>query len=160
MWHPAMFAAWVIQPMTTMIRKCRALIAASLLTAVIMSFPVATTSQAMIQRDQARVVSTKICPIDWRQSTWHVKQLIRCAASHHGVSAETALYVAWRESRYRPSAYNAGGEAAGIYQHLLRYWPERAADFGFKDWSVFNARANIMVTMRMVREYGWDPWAL
>ena len=146
--------------MTTVIRKCRVLIAASLLTAVIMSFPIATTSEAMVQRDQQRVVSTKICPIDWRQSTWHVKQLIRCAAAHHGVNASTALYVAWRESRYRPSAYNAAGGAAGIYQHLLKYWPDRAADYGFRDWSPFNARANIMVTMRMVRLYGWDPWGL
>ena len=39
MWQPATFAAWVIQPMTTMIRKSRALVAASILTAVIMSFP-------------------------------------------------------------------------------------------------------------------------
>ena len=155
-----MFAAWVIQPMTTMIRNCRVLIAASLLTAVIMSFPQATRSEAMVQRDQTRIVSTKICPIDWRQSSWHVKQLIRCAASHHDVSTETALYVAWRESRYRPSAYNAAGGAAGIYQHLIKYWPDRAAEYGFKDRSVFNARANIMVTMRMVKVYGWDPWAL
>ena len=146
--------------MTTMIRKCRTIIAASILTAVIMSFPAATTSQAMIQRDARRAVTTKICPIDWRKSTWHVKQLIRCAASHHGVSTRTALYVAWRESRYRPSAYNAAGGAAGIYQHLLKYWPERAADYGFKNWSPFNARANIMVTMRMVRQYGWSPWSL
>jgi hypothetical protein len=160
MWQPATFAAWVIQPMTTMIRKCRVLIAASLLTAVIMSFPVTTTSEATVQRDQLHVVSTRICPIDWRQSAWHVKQLIRCAASHHGVSVDTALYVAWRESRYRPSAYNAAGEAAGIYQHLLKYWPDRAADYGFEEWSVFNARANIMVTMRMVEEYGWAPWGM
>jgi hypothetical protein len=147
--------------MTTMIRKCRTLIAASLLTAVIMSFPTATTSQAVIQRDESRLaVTTKICPIDWRKSTWHVKQLIRCAASHHGVSTSTALYVAWRESRYRPSAYNAYGGAAGIYQHLVKYWPDRAADYGFRNWSPFNARANIMVTMRMVRQYGWDPWSL
>lgn len=158
MWQPATFAVWVIQPMTTMIRKCRVLIAASLLTAVIMSFPVTTPSQAMVQRDQLRVVSTKICPIDWRQSAWHVKQLIRCAAAHHGVSVDTALYVAWRESRYRPSAYNAAGGAAGIYQHLLKYWPERAEDFGFRDWPAFNGRANIIVTMQMVRRYGWAPW--
>jgi hypothetical protein len=154
-----MFAAWVIEPMTTMIRKSRGLVAASILTAVIMSFP-DVTSEAMVQHDQARVVSKKICPIDWRQSSWHVKQLIRCAASHHGVSTEKALYVAWRESRYRPSAYNAAGGAAGIYQHLLKYWPDRAEDFGFSDRSVFDARANIMVTMRMVKQYGWDPWAL
>jgi hypothetical protein len=153
-----MFAAWVILPMTTMIRKCRAVITASLLTAVIMSFPTATTSEAMIQRDARRVVFTEICPIDWRKSTQHLKRLIRCAAEHHGVSEETALYIAWRESRYRPSAYNGVGEAAGIYQHLLKYWPDRAEDYGFTEWSPFNARANIMVTMRMVRDYGWDPW--
>ena len=142
--------------MTTMIRKCRTLVAASLLTAVLMSFPTATTAGAMVQRDTN--VSTRICPIDWRQSTWHLKQLIKCAASHHGVSREKALYVAWRESRYRPSAYNPHGPAAGIYQHLLKYWPERAEDFGFEDWSPYNARANIIVTMRMVRRYGWSPW--
>ena len=144
--------------MTTMIRKGRGLVAASLLTAVIMSFPTSTTSQAMVQRDAVRPVSTKICPIDWRKSAWHVKRLIRCAASHFGVDGSKALYVAWRESRYRPSAYNDGGGAAGIYQHLLRYWPDRARDYGFADRSAFDARVNIFVTMRMVREYGWDPW--
>jgi hypothetical protein len=143
--------------MTTMIRKCRGLVAVSLLTAVIMSFPL-TTSEAMVQRDVIRAPSSRICPIDWRQSTWHVKQLIRCAASHFGVGERRALYIAWRESRFRPSAYNTAGEAAGIYQHLLRYWPRRAEDYGFHNWSVFNARANIIVTMRMVNQYGWDPW--
>jgi len=140
-----------------MIRKSRAIIAASILTAVIMSFP-ATTSEAMVQREAIRAVSSRICPIDWRQSAWHVKQLIRCAASYHGVSERKALYIAWRESRYRPNAYNAGGNAAGIYQHLLKYWPARAEDFGFRDWSAFNARANIFVTMRMVKRYSWEPW--
>ena len=144
--------------MTTMIRKCRVLIAVSILTAVIMSFPIATTSEAMVERGATRHLSLRICPIDWRQSPWHVKRLIRCVAAHYGVSERKALYVAWRESRYRPSAYNNYGGAAGIYQHLLKYWPHRAADFGFRDWSVFNARANIFVTMRMVMRYGWDPW--
>ena len=142
-----------------MIRKSRGLVAASILTAVIMSVPTATMSQAMVQRDAHRTTgATPICPIDWRQSTWHVKQLIRCVAAYHGVNQEKALYIAWRESRYRPSAYNEAGRAGGIYQHLLRYWPERAADYGFDNSSVFNARANIFVTMRMVRRYGWTPW--
>ena len=144
--------------MTTMIRKCRTLIAASLLTAVIMSFPIATTSEAMVQRDAIPAPVSRICPIDWRQSAWHVKLLIRCAASHFKVGREKAVHIAWRESRFRPSAYNAAGNAAGIYQHLLRYWPHRAKDYGFKNSSPFNARANIFVTMRMVRHYGWDPW--
>lgn len=111
-------------------------------------------------RDALRAPTTRICPIDWRQSTWHVKQLIRCAAEHHGILPRKALYIAWRESRYQPGAYNPTGRAAGIYQHLLKYWPDRAADYGFANWSAFNARANIFVTMRMVRRYGWDPWAI
>lgn len=103
-------------------------------------------------------IARHVCQIDWRKGDWHVKQLIRCAASYHGVGKRNALYIAWRESRYQPSAYNSYGNAAGIYQHLLRYWPDRAEDFGFENWSAFNARANIFVTMRMVRRYGWSPW--
>jgi hypothetical protein len=144
--------------MTTMIRKRRGLAATLILTAVLMSLPTATTTQAAIERDTYRAVPLQLCPIDWRRSTWHVKRLIKCAATHYGIAPRKALYVAWRESRFHPSAYNAAGEAAGIYQHLLKYWPDRADDFGFRDWSAFNGRANIIVTMRMVRRIGWAPW--
>jgi hypothetical protein len=68
-----------------------------------------------------------------------------------------ALYVANRESKFHPNAYNPSG-CAGIYQHMLRYWPGRAAAYGFRGWSAFNARANIIVTMRMVNRSGWGPW--
>jgi hypothetical protein len=69
-----------------------------------------------------------------------------------------ALFIAWRESHYRPSAYNPSG-AEGIYQHMRQYWPTRAATYGFPHWSAFNARANVIVTMRMVRAMGnWSPW--
>lgn len=142
-----------------MIRRSRALVAASILTAVIMSFPTATTNAA-VQRDIYRSTSTPLCPIDWRQSTWHVKKLIRCAATYYDISPRRAIYIAWRESRFRSTAYNEEGEAAGIYQHLLKYWPDRAETYGFPDWSAFNARANIIVTMRMVRRFGWAPWAM
>ena len=141
-----------------MIRRSRALVAASILTAVIMSFPTATINAA-VQHDLKRP-STRLCPIDWRQSTWHVKKLIRCAADHYNIAEWRALHIAWRESRYQPDAYNPEGRAAGIYQHLLKYWPDRAQEYGFPDSSAFNARANVFVTMRMVREYGWSPWAL
>jgi hypothetical protein len=103
---------------------------------------------------------SRLCPIDWRQSTWHVKKLIRCAAEHYDVGKRKALHIAWRESRYRADAYNRAGRAAGIYQHLLKYWPDRAQAYGFAEWSPFNARANIFVTIRMVRDDGWGPWAL
>ena len=37
-----------------------------------------------------------------------------------------ALYVADRESEFRPKAYNGYSGASGIFQHLRRYWPGRA----------------------------------
>jgi hypothetical protein len=144
--------------MTTMIRRGRRPIATLILTAVLMSLPTATTTQAAIQRDTRQATGSQLCPIDWRRSTWHVKQLIRCAATHYSISRRKAIYIAWRESRFQADAYNRTGGAAGIYQHLLRYWPQRAEDYGFPEWSAFNGRANIMVTMRMVRRIGWGPW--
>ncbi len=145
--------------MTTMIRKCRIFVAVSLLTAVIMSFPIATTSEAMIQRETAtRPHFAEDLPdrlATERMACEAAHPLRRCALRSERTKG---LYIAWRESRFRPSAYNATGDAAGIYQHLLRYWPHRSADFGFRNWSAFNARANIFVTMRMVLRYGWDPW--
>jgi hypothetical protein len=69
------------------------------------------------------------------------------------------LYVANRESDFEPRAYNSSTGASGVFQHLRRYWPGRADVFGFGGWSAFNARANIMVTMRMVHRMGdWSHW--
>jgi len=70
-----------------------------------------------------------------------------------------ALYIADRESNFRPRAYNSYSGASGVFQHLRRYWGARADAYGFDGWSAFNARANIMVTMRMVHRLGsWSPW--
>lgn len=137
------------------------------------SFPRATSNASILHDDSPDTklertlegtveasVWSQPCPIDWRRSTWHVKRLIRCAAEYFGVAPDQALYIAWRESRYQPGAYNASGEAAGVYQHLLKYWADRADRYGFPDASPFDARANIFVTMQMVRRFGWIPWSL
>lgn len=108
-------------------------------------------------------VAEHVCQIDWRKGEWHVRSLIRCAAGRWHVpgGATMALYVADRESEFRPKAYNGYSGASGIFQHLSRYWPGRADTFGFGGWSAFNARANIMVTMRMVHRQGnWSDWGL
>jgi Transglycosylase SLT domain len=102
----------------------------------------------------------KVCPIHWRRGPAYVEKLIRCAAIHWHVPGgpQEALFIAWRESHYQPWAYNPSG-AEGIYQHMRQYWPSRAASYGFADWSAFNARANVIVTMRMVHALGnWAPW--
>ena len=102
----------------------------------------------------------RICNIDWREGRWHVKKLIRCAANHWDVGVRKALYVADRESDFRPKAYNRSSCAKGVFQHLCRYWDGRAFVYGFKGKSAYNARANIIVTMKMVRRHGWSPWGM
>jgi hypothetical protein len=109
---------------------------------------------------QPVVTTRRICPVRWRLGPDRVRRLIRCAAVHFGVDVRIALAVADRESHFRPRAFNSWSCAKGIYQHLCRYWAGRARAYGYRGWSAFNARANIMVTMRMVRRLGWSPWGV
>jgi soluble lytic murein transglycosylase-like protein len=148
--------AGVNDDMTHQTSARRRLPAALILTLTLMLLPATTANAAPME---ARRVPAKICDHDWRQGPWQIRQLIRCAARRWTVpgGAGMALYVADRESNFLPGAYNPSG-AAGIYQHLLSYWPGRATTFGFHGWSAFNARANIIVTMKMVHRGGWDPW--
>lgn len=144
----------------TYLMKMRRHMVAALSIAVILSIVPASVSQAAtVGARRNAQVSAKVCDYDWRKGTFQIKQLIRCAAEHWNVpgGADLALYIADRESHFHPKAYNPSG-CAGIYQHMLRYWPGRAANFGFQGWSAYNARANIIVTMRMVHDDGWGPW--
>ncbi len=144
--------------MTTTIRLRRTFAAALILTAIFSLFPL---SAATAHTEEARYVYTsdKICDIPWRDGRDEVKRLIRCAADHWEVDVEKALDIASRESRYNADAYNSWSCAKGVFQHLCRYWPDRSYAFGFKDRSAFNGRANIIVTMKMVRRVGWSPWS-
>ena len=144
--------------MTEPSKMRRHLVAALSITAILTIVP-ASASQAEVIGHHYQVPAT-ICSFDWQKGIWQVKELIRCAALHWEVPGgpQMALSIADRESKFAPNAYNPSG-CAGIYQHMLKYWPGRADAFGFPGWSAFNARANIIVTMEMVRRAGWGPWA-
>ena len=108
----------------------------------------------------ARTVSQRICDFDWKQSKRQVKLLIRCAARHWGSPGgpNKALDVARCESGLNTDAYNPGGYA-GVYQQAVRYWPDRADKWGFPDRSVYNGRANIIVSIRMANSANsWRIW--
>lgn len=98
---------------------------------------------------------------------WTVKEVhktIHCAVLHWPVSHQTADYVAMRESGMRYDATNPSSGACGIYQHLPRYWPGRVAEFNrsLPRWDArpgcYNARANVLVAIRMAHNGGWGPW--
>ena len=145
--------------MTYLMKMRRHMLAALSIVAILSIVPASASQAATLGVRRHAQVSAKVCDFDWRKGTFQVKKLIRCAAEHWNVpgGADLALYIADRESHFHPNAYNPSG-CAGIYQHMLRYWPGRATSFGFRGWSAFNARANIIVTMRMVHDDGWGPW--
>ena len=106
-------------------------------------------------------VPLRVCGYDWHKGTWHIKQLIKCAARRWDSpgTPEQAVAIARCESDLRPNAYNAHGYA-GLFQQATRYWPGRAKRWGQPDRSVFNGRANIIVSIRMAAADGsWRAWA-
>ena len=132
----------------------RALVAALAGASLLALAPSATATEA-------HEVPIQVCDHDWDRGPWHVKQLIRCAADRWdspGGGAK-AIEVARCESGLRPRAYNPNGYA-GLFQQSTRYWPGRADSFGMPDRSVFNGRANIIVSVQMARSMGsWSAWA-
>jgi hypothetical protein len=132
----------------------RALVAALTGASLLVLAPPATATEA-------QEVPGRVCDYDWEMGPWQIKQLIRCAADRWGSpgGAVKAIEVAHCESGLRPGAYNANGYG-GLFQQSTTYWPGRADAFGVPDRSVFNGRANIIVSVRMARTMGsWSAWA-
>ena len=118
-----------------------------------------TPAHALKPRRESSI-SARFCDYRWREGPWQVKQLIKCAARRWHVAGgpDKAVAVAGCESHFRPRAYNPGGYG-GVFQQSTRYWPDRSSRFGFHHWSVFNGRANIIVSVRMAHHYGWGGWS-
>lgn len=136
----------------------RRILAAALMPALLLFVP--GTARATIPEPKARTVSERICDYDWQDGKRQVKRLIRCAARYWTSpgGADKALDVARCESGFRTDAYNPSGYA-GVYQQAVHYWPDRADKWGFPDRSVFNGRANIIVSIRMANSAGgWTIW--
>ena len=73
---------------------------------------------------------------------------------------DLAMKVAYCESRWDPVVTNRSSGAAGLFQHLPRFWSERAAAAGWAGANIYNAHANTAVSAWLVYEGGgWIHWA-
>lgn len=88
-----------------------------------------------------------------------VKGMIRGLARRHDLSVAKSMSVAKCESNFNPKAYNPAGPWAGVYQQDTDYWPGRSKKWGHKGESVFNPYANVDVSLKMARAWGWHHWA-
>lgn len=72
---------------------------------------------------------------------------------------ERAVLVAWCESRYNANATNPSSGAAGLFQHIPRFWTERAAHAGFAGADIYDPMANTAVAAWLVYSNGgWKHW--
>ncbi len=62
------------------------------------------------------------------------------------------------ESKGDPKAKNPRSSASGLFQHLARLWPDRAAAAGFGDSDVFDPFANIAVAAWLLETGGESHW--
>jgi hypothetical protein len=88
------------------------------------------------------------------------------------VAISTAHYIAHRESGANlwPWARNTYSGTCGVFQHMPRYWESRVRSYlparwwGYRRWTdsnlvrCTNARANVIVAIRMAHSGGWGPW--
>lgn len=72
---------------------------------------------------------------------------------------DRALRIMHCESKGDPNAKNRRSSASGLFQHLTRYWPKRAAEAGFRGASVFDPVANTAASAMLVYQGGgWSHW--
>lgn len=87
------------------------------------------------------------------------ERMVRLLAPRYGVDAQGAVNVMLCESGGNPGAYNASSGASGLFQQLARYWPGRAASYGFAGASPFDGYANASVSLGMIRDTGgYSHW--
>lgn len=72
---------------------------------------------------------------------------------------DLALRVMGCESGGNPWAKNPRSSASGLYQHIMRYWPSRAAGAGFPGGSVWDPETNIAASAYLFYSAGsWRDW--
>ena len=73
---------------------------------------------------------------------------------------DLALEVAYCESRWDPGATNRSSGAAGLFQHIPRFWAERSTAAGWAGANIYDSHANTAVAAWLVYEGGgWIHWA-
>lgn len=72
---------------------------------------------------------------------------------------ELAMQVSYCESRWDPGATNPSSDAAGLFQHLPRFWSDRSASAGWAGAGIYDAHANAAVSAWLVYDGGgWVHW--
>lgn len=76
------------------------------------------------------------------------------------IDVNTAVRIAWCESRFDPNSVNLRTGAVGLFQHLPQYWEQRAENAGFSGADATDPEASTAAAAWAVyNEGGWDIFA-
>lgn len=89
------------------------------------------------------------------EPTW-VRNLVE--KYFHVNDVEWALRVSYCESHWDANAKNPTSSASGLFQHLAKYWDERAAKAGWPGASIWDPEANTAVAAWLYYQGGPGHW--
>lgn len=95
-------------------------------------------------------------------SGWLSQVQVRALVAEYFAAEDVnkAVRVAWCESRFNPASTNLRTGAVGLFQHLPKYWAERAENAGFAGADPTDAEASTAAAAWAVyNEGGWDTFA-
>lgn len=114
------------------------------------------TTESTSQPDP--VVEGTIAPASGWLSEVQVRALV--AKYFKAEDINTAVMVAWCESRFDPDSVNLRTGAIGLFQHLPQYWAERAENAGFAGSDPTDPEASTAAAAWAVYNGGgWDIFA-
>jgi hypothetical protein len=96
------------------------------------------------------------------ESGWLSQVQVRAIVSEYFAAEDVnrAVRVAWCESRFDPESLNLRTGAVGLFQHLPRYWEERAENAGFAGADPTDPEASTAAAAWAVYHGGgWDTFA-
>jgi hypothetical protein len=96
------------------------------------------------------------------ESGWLSQVQVRALVAEYFTAEDVnkAVRVAWCESRFNPASTNLRTGAVGLFQHLPKYWAERAENAGFPDADPSDPEASTAAAAWAVyNEGGWDTFA-
>jgi hypothetical protein len=114
----------------------------------------ASTEESTLAADAGSSIGTIASPSGWLSEV-QVRALVSEYFSDEDVN--TAVRIAWCESRFDPEAVNLRTGAVGLFQHLPQYWEDRATNAGFPGADATDPRASTAAAAWAVYDGGgWD----
>lgn len=118
----------------------------------------AQSVHSSVQRIRSLPAPRNLQNAQTRHTPKEIEALIRTSARNYGLPEERVVYIAWRESKFKPEARSKSGRYVGLYQFDLVTWrntPEGRAGLRRED-----PVANINAAHWHMKEYGFQAWAM